>query len=59
MKHSRRTALKLKSVGTITAFSGSVSLAQNMARTRRSLTGMALNDPDLSTSRPIEISLGL
>ena len=51
MNFPRRTALKLMSVGAITAFTGKVSFAQQSLRIRRSLTGMPLNDPDLSTYR--------
>src|SRR4051794_31651910 len=51
MNIHRRTALTLMSVGAFTAFTGKVSFAQQAVRTRRSLTGMALNDPDLSTYR--------
>lgn len=48
----RRTALKVLSVGAITAFTGTVALAQQQKlRVRRSLTGMPLNDPDLSAYR--------
>ena len=51
MIFSRRTALKLISVGTITAFTGKVSLAEQGQVTRRSLTNMSLDDPDISTYR--------
>lgn len=54
MNPSRRTALKAISVGTITAFSGTVAWAnfgQTKLRVRRALTNMPLNDPDLSTYR--------
>ena len=48
----RRTALKVLSVGAITAFTGTVAFAQpQKLRVRRSLTGMPLNDPDLSAYR--------
>jgi tyrosinase len=51
MMYPRRTALKVMSVGAITAFTGRVSFALQTPRTRRSLTGMPLNDPDLSAYR--------
>jgi len=47
----RRTALKLVSMGAVTVFAGQVTFAQQSLRTRRSLTGMDLDDPDLSAYR--------
>jgi tyrosinase len=51
MMFPRRTALKLMSVGAVTAFSGRVAFAQPQVPARRSLTNMQLDDPDLSTYR--------
>lgn len=52
MKLPRRTALKLASIGAATVFTGRVALAQPPTpRTRRSLNGMSLDDPDLSAYR--------
>jgi tyrosinase len=59
MKLARRTALKVMSVGAITAFTGRVSLAQQAPRVRRTLTGMSPDDPDLSAYRDfVEIMQG-
>lgn len=51
MRVPRRTALKLMSVGAVTMFAGNVSYGQQGLRTRRSLTNMPLDDPDISTYR--------
>ncbi|MFY8199244.1 MAG: hypothetical protein ACOVLE_01135, partial [Pirellula staleyi] len=51
MKLPRRTALKLVSMGAVTVFAGQVTFAQQVLRTRRSLSGMALDDDDLSAYR--------
>jgi len=51
MKYTRRTALKMISLGAVTVLTGKISLAQGNPLPRRSLTGMLLSDPDLSTYR--------
>lgn len=53
MNLPRRTAIKLVSVGAVTVFSGKLNFAlpSLAVPTRRSLTGMALDDPDLSAYR--------
>jgi tyrosinase len=51
MNQARRTALKMMSVGAITAFTSGLSFAAQTPRTRRTLTGIPLDDPDLSTYR--------
>lgn len=47
----RRSAIKVLTIGAITAASGTFAMAQTPLRVRRSLTGMPLDDPDLSTYR--------
>ena len=48
----RRTALKLMSVGAVTAFMGHASLAQASSQvTRRTLTDMSIDDPVISAYR--------
>ena len=51
MTLSRRTALKLMSVGAVTMFTGHVRAAQNGLVTRRSLTNMSIDDPAISAYR--------
>jgi len=49
--YTRRTTLKAVALGVAAAYSGQMAFAQQKLRTRRSLHGMALDDPDLSTYR--------
>lgn len=51
MKVPRRTALKLMSMGAVTAFAGNAAAAQQGVATRRTLTNMSIDDPDISTYR--------
>ena len=51
MMYPRRTVLKVLSVGAVTAFTGKLAWGQNALRVLRSLTGMSLDDPDLSAYR--------
>jgi len=53
MNLPRRTAIKLVSAGAVTVFSGKLNFAlpSFAVPTRRSLTGMTLDDPDLSAYR--------
>lgn len=53
MNLPRRTAIKLVSAGAVTVFSGKLNFAlpSLAVPTRRSLTAMTLDDPDLSAYR--------